>query len=466
MRFINRENELIDLKKRWHSGKPELFIIYGKRRVGKTELIKQFIKDKPAVYFLADKRTMADQLRELARLMAEAFGDTLLLKQGFGEWLDVFQYLQRNAKERFVLVVDEFPYLAEVEKSISSVFQKGWDEYLRATNMMLVLMGSSIAMMESETLIQKAPLFGRRSGQLLLQPLSFEQSRQFFPEKSFAEFLRIFAVTGGMPAYLMQMDPQLSLEENIIEHILLKTEFLHNEVEFVLKEELREPKNYLSILRAIAFGKRKLGEIINETGIEKSPLVNKYLHTLAQLRIVERELPVTEKNPAKSRKGLYRLSDNFFRFWFQYVFPYHSDLEIGRHDEVLRKFREQFNLLTAAVYEDVCRELVWQWQNHLFPFERTGKWWNKNEEIDLVAVNQNTNQILFGECKWTEKPLGTNIFGDLKKKAKMVEWNMENRKEYFMLFSKSGFTDEMIKIAREEKVILIKEDEKVVCPLL
>lgn len=458
MNFINRVNELADLENRWKSGKPEFFIMYGKRRVGKTELVKRFIQGKRAIYFLADKRTMADQLREVSRLMGEAFADLLIEQQGFRDWLEIFRYLQRNNQERCILVVDEFPYLTEVDPATSSVFQKGWDEYLRTGNIMLVLMGSSIAMMESETLIQKAPLFGRRTGQLLLQPLSFSQSWKFFPETSFANFLELYAITGGMPAYLMQMEGRLSIEENFVAHVLPKTEFLHNEIEFVLKEELREPKNYLSILRAIAFGKRKLGEIVNETGIDKS-LVNKYLHTLAQLLIVERELPVTEKNPVKSRKGLYRLHDNFFRFWFQYVFPYKSDLEIGRHNEVLRKLHDQFNMLTALAYEEVCRELILTWQDQLFPFERVGKWWDKNEEIDVVAVSQRGNQILLGECKWSEKPIGTNIYEALKKKAHLVDWGQPGRQERYILFSKSGFTPDMRRIAQEEKVLLVEGSE-------
>jgi len=457
MKFINRDQELQDLEKRWKSDKSELFIVYGKRRVGKTELLKQFIQKKHAVYFLADKRTMANQLKELARLMASAFSDPLIEKQGFGNWLDVFQYVQRNAEERFVLVVDEFPYLAEVDSATSSIFQKGWDEFLKEKNVMLVLLGSSIAMMESEILIQKAPLFGRRTGQLPLRPLTFFGSWQFFPEKKFKEFIQVYTITGGMPAYLLQMDTEHNVEENIKRHVFPKTEFLHNEIEFVLKEELREPKNYLAILQAIAWGKRKLSEIVNYTSFEKS-LVNKYLHTLIQLQIVERELPLIEKNPQRSRKGLYRLCDNFFRFWFQYIFPYHSDLEIQRYDEVLRKFHESFNTLTATTYERVCREIVRTFEAGLFPFERVGKWWDKNEEIDLVALNSQTKDILFGECKWSEKQVGTNVFVALKKKARFVDWHKTSRKDHYILFSKSGFTPNMVELAKKDGILLVQED--------
>ncbi|MFH1236411.1 MAG: ATP-binding protein, partial [Parcubacteria group bacterium] len=387
--FINREIELQDLEKRWSSDSPELFVVYGKRRVGKTELLKRFIQGKHAVYYLADQRTMADQLSELARLVAEAFDDPSLIARGFKDWLNFFEYVQTHNRERFVLVIDEFPYLTEVDSATSSIFQKGWDEYLRKANVMLVILGSSIAMMESEVLIQKSPLFGRRTGSLLLDPLTFQQSWQFFPDKSFSDFLQLYAITGGMPAYILQMESGKTTKENIIQHIFPKTEFLHNEIEFVLREELREPKNYLAILRAIALGKRKLSEIVNDTGIEK-PSVNKYLHTLSHLRIVERELPITERHPEKSRKGLYRLQDIYFRFWFTYIFPYNSDLEIQRYEEVLRKLDESFILHTAFVYEEVCRELVGKWQDQVFPFERVGKWWEKNEEIDLVTLNNST----------------------------------------------------------------------------
>lgn len=461
MAFINRKNELQELERRFNSVKSELFVIYGKRRVGKTELVKQFLTGKHAVYFLADKRTTVDQLRELAQLVAHKFNDPFLEQQGFRDWLQVFQYLKRAIKHRFVFVIDEFPYLTEVDSATSSLFQKGWDEYFRDANIMLILLGSSISLMESEILIQKAPLFGRRTGQLLLQPLLFQEAWQFFPKKSFSDFLNIYAVTGGMPAYLTQIDEHVSIGKNFLLHILPKTEFLHNEVEFVLKEELREPKIYLSLLRAISFGKRKLSEIVNDTGIE-SAVATKYLHTLANLHIIEREIPITEKHPEKSRKGLYRINDNFFRFWFQYIFPHKSDLEMSRYDEVLRKFNEQFPLLVSWVYEEISREFLLSWAAQIFSFERVGRWWDKNEEIDLVALNQQTQQILFGECKWSEKPIGTNIYEALKKKAKLVEWEVDARKEYYILFSKKGFTKDMLQVAKSEKVFLVKENQLLV----
>lgn len=456
MKFINRKSELDALNGKWESGDPQMVIIYGKRRVGKTELMKQFGKKKPFVYFLADKRNQTEQLKEFGRIVGEFSRDTVLTKHGFTDWIEAFQYL-KNLKRQFVLAVDEYPYLVESDPATSSLFQKGWDAYLKESGVFLLLSGSSIAMMESETLIQKSPLFGRRTGQLLVEPLSFEQAWKFFPKKTFHEFMRFYAIAGGMPAYLLQMDPDRSPEENIESRVFSPTEFLFNEVEFTLKEELREPKNYLAILRAISWGKRKFGEITNETGLKKNVLT-KYLNVLERLHLIEKEVPVTEFNKEKSRKGLYRISDNFFRFWFQFVYPYKSELQIGRIQEILELYKERSSVLEAVVYENVCCEVLRGFEKKIFSFDRIGRWWEKESEIDIVGLNEKKKQIIFGECKWSSKPVGTNVLLDLRKKTSNVQWELGKRKESFILFSKSGFTDDMIKLAKKEKVFLVHGD--------
>lgn len=469
MNFINREQELKVLNEKWRSNQPQFFVIYGKRRVGKTELIKQFIKGKPALYFLADKRTAPDQLKELGQIFGDYFKDEILKKNGFSDWLEVFSYLKNKALVKpIILAIDEYPYLVEGDKATSSLFQKGWDEYLKDSKIFLILSGSSIAMMESETLIHKSPLFGRRTGQILVEPLNFYQSWKFFPKKSFSEFLNIYTISGGMPAYLKQIDGTQKLEKEIVAKILNKTAYLYDEIEFTLKEELREPKNYLAILRAISFGKRKLGEIVNEVGLDKQVL-NKYLNVLSNLRLIEREVPVTENNPQKSRKGLYHITDNFFIFWFQYIFPYKSYLEMENYDYVLEKIfgglkyndslNSSFKIIAAATYEKVCREILFKLSTNIFTFEKINRWWEKEQEIDIVGLNSKEKKIIFGECKWSEKMVGINIYEDLKKKAEKVEWNKENRQEYYILFSKSGFTKGMKELAKLDGVFLV-EGEK------
>ncbi len=461
MEFINREKELTALNEKWDTGLPQLFIIYGKRRVGKTELVKQFLKDKPGIYFLADKRNHTDQLKELGRVVGNHFDDAILTNRGFADWLEFFTYVAKKTEDPLIIAIDEYPYLFETESATSSLFQKGWDEYLKNSKVFLILLGSSIAMMESETLQREAPLFGRRTGQILVQPMTFRNSWKFFPEKTFDEFMGIYSITDGMPSYLLSVDGNVSLKENIQTKIFPPTEFLHNEVEFMLKEELREPKNYLAILKAISWGKRKFGEIVNDTGLPKN-IVTKYLSTLERLRLVEKEIPITEKVPQKSRKGLYTISDNFFRFWFQYIFPFKSDLEIGRYDNVLHQFDTIFNTVEAAVYEKVCQELIFDFEKHLFPIERVGKWWAPEKEIDIVGVNEREQKIVFGECKWSARPVGIDIYKHLKEKAAFVAWGKGERTEYFILFSKSGFTPDMKKLTKEDgNVLLIEKNELV-----
>lgn len=457
-KFINRQLELNTLTQKWNQKKSQFIIIYGKRRVGKTELIKQFIKNKPSVYFLAEKTTVQDQLKELGRIMGSHFKDSILLAQGFPSWLDVFKYLKEKVKKPFVFGIDEFPYLVETDNAISSIFQKGWDEYLKNSPVFLILSGSSVAIMESETLLYKSPLFGRRTGQIFLKPLTFEQSWEFFPQKSFDDFLAIYSLTGGMPAYLLQIESLVSLEKNIKAKIFTKTEYLHNEVEFILREELREPRVYMSILKAISWNKTRFGEIANETGLEKN-IIQKYLGVLEKLQLIEREVPVTEISLDKSRKGIYKICDNFVRFWFQYVFPYRSGLEIENYNEALAKFQTGFPIIQSIVYERVAQEILRLYENELFSFERIGRWWDGKEEIDVVGINSETKEIVFGEAKWSNKPIGTNIYYNLKNKTQFVQWNISNRKEYFVLFSKSGFTADMCALSKKEHVILIEKDK-------
>ena len=461
MKFINRTKELEAMNEKWGTKNSQFFIIYGKRRVGKTELVKQFLKDKPSIYFLADKRNHSDQLKELGRVIGNHFNDKILVKNGFQDWIEFFEYVSQKATKPLAIAIDEYPYLVETDSAISSIFQKGWDQYLKNSKVFLVLLGSSIAMMESETLIHKSPLFGRRTGQILVKPMAFANSWKFFPKKSFEQFMSVYSITDGMPSYLLQIDGNRTIKENIEKKIFAHTEFLHNEVEFMLKEELREPKNYLAILKAISWGKRKFGEIVNDTGLKKN-VVTKYLNTLERLRLIEKEIPVTEKNPSKSRKGLYKISDNFFRFWFQYVFPFKSDLEIGRYSHVFDQFDQSFNLLESLVYEDVCRELIFNFEKELFPIERVGKWWAPEKEIDLVGISERAQKIVFGECKWSAKAVGTNIFHGLEAKARVVQWGKGKREEYFILFSKSGFTGDMIALAKERGNVVLVDKNKLV----
>jgi hypothetical protein len=234
---------------------------------------------------------------------------------------------------------------------------------------------------------------------------------------------------------------------------------LYDEVEFILREELREPRYYFSLLQAIAQGKRKLSEIVNATGIPQ-PTANKYLGVLSDLDIIEREVPVTEDKPLKSKKGLYRIRDEFIQFWFRFVFSKRSELEMDRADRVIESIRLEMPNYLSFVYEKVARELVAKNLDSFFNIERLGRWWDKDDEIDIVGLSHERNAILFGEAKWSRKLVGTDIFEELKRKAKRVIWGDTKTTPFYVLFSRKGFTDGMIDLAKKERVVLFCGDEK------
>jgi AAA+ ATPase superfamily predicted ATPase len=455
MKFVNRKDELEILNNFSREDIFQFTPIYGRRRIGKTRLIQEFIKDKPAIYFLADSVAEQEQLRNLGKEVGRFFHDTFLADRGFADWYQFFEYLQKNRKEKTILVIDEFPYLVNANKAISSIFQKGIDQYLKDTKLFLILMGSSMGMMEKEVLFYKAPLYGRRTGALELKEMDFSCMRDFFPKKDVNELISIFGVTGTIPAYLEKLNPEKDIFQNIEEIILSRGTFLYSEVEYLLREELREPRNYFVILRSIAQGKRKLSEIINDTGFEKS-LLSRYLEILRGLRLIEKEVPVTEKYPEKSKLGLYRIHDRFFEFWFQYVFPNRSRLEIGKSKEVLRAIKATFDRHLSFVFKDVCKQYCLELMKEgRIRFTSIGRWWQKNEEIDIVALDEEKKEIYFGEAKWSKRPVGIDILEDLTRKTGLVEWNRGKRKEHYILFSRSGFTDALRERGKKEGIFLI-----------
>jgi hypothetical protein len=468
VRFVDRETELRWLQQRWRAPGGQLLIMYGKRRVGKTALLKQFIHGKPAVYVLADRRPEREQLKEVAVRVGAHFGDAFIGRKGFDGWVEAFEYIQAKLAGResrgskhLALVIDEYPYLVENNQATSSLFQKGWDETLNVLPLCLILCGSSIGMMESETLAQRAPLYGRRTGDLLVRPLDFAGVRQFLPKRwSFEQHVEIYAILGGMPGYLQRLDLDADLEQNVREQIFTPGAFLFHEVDFLLRVELREPRNYLAILRAVGQGKRKFGEIVNETGLAKNVL-HKYLQVLEDLQLIEREVPVTERAPQRSKRSLYGLQDPFVAFWFECVYPHVSDLELGEARPALRRFRAILPHLLGRAYERIARGLIRRCEGLAFPLHRVGRWWDGKDEIDVVGINEEANGILFAEVKWSPKPLGTNILEDLKTKAARVEWGGEGRREAFALFSRKGFTPDMRKVARQEGVHLFERDRQV-----
>lgn len=453
--FVDRKKELEQLNL-WYTESSFSFIpIYGRRRIGKTRLVEEFVKGKSFIFYMADALAEGLQLKALGRQIGISFNDSILRDSGFKDWEQLFDYLCKKVKERMILVFDEFPYLINVNKGISSIFQKGIDKYLKNTSIFLILLGSSVGMMEKEVLFHKAPLYGRRTGSIEVKEMPFEALAEFFPEKPFNDLLQIYAVCGAVPAYLEKIDPSVDIFKNIENNILRKGTFLYQEVEFLLREKFREPRNYFSILKAMSEGKRKVGEIMATTGFEKS-MIARYLDILRSLGIIEKEVPVTEKNPEKSKLGLYSVKDRFFSFWFRYVFPNRSRLEIENVKPVIQEIKKGFGPYLGFAFERICLEsFQGLMRKGIIDFTSVGRWWDRHDEIDAVALDENNNIIYFGEMKCNPKPVGLAVLEDLKRKASKVKWGTANRKERFMVFSKSGFSDKLRDVAKREDVLLI-----------
>ncbi|NOR59903.1 MAG: ATP-binding protein, partial [Methanosarcinales archaeon] len=315
-----------------------------------------------------------------------------------------------------------------------------WDNKLKTTDIKIFICGSSIRMMEKHFFNYSSPHYGRRTKQFKLQPLGFSALKDFFPSAGLEELLAIYAVFGGTPAYMLEYENDIF--ETIRTRMLRKEEFLHKDAEFILREELREPRYYFSIIRSIAFGNTTTGRIMNDTGITKD-VVAKYLSTLQDLDIIERHVPVTEN--IKSRKGIYRIKDNYFRFYFRFIFPYMEYIEMGEEDFVLREIKTNFQRYSGLVFEYVVTDLIKENRNLIqMQFTRIGSWWSAGDEIDIVAINENTGEILFGEVKYTNKLVGVKTLSTLREKAKNVKWGTDNRPEHYLVISKSGFEKDIM----------------------
>lgn len=342
-------------------------VLYGRRRVGKTELIKEFCKDKKHLYFLATKKTEKDNMEDLKSQMADHLDDELFQNIGFKRWEDLFRGFIDETEGHVIIAMDEFPYLIEVNKAVPSIFQKIWDEILKEEDVTLIICGSSIGMMETHVLGYKSPLYGRRTGQWKLTPFKFKELKEFFPNHTLKERLEFYSFLDGIPMYLALMDPERDPVWNLKNNVLSKGSFLYEEAEQLVTQELRKPSNYMSILQAVAQGNTKYGEICDRTGFSKSK-VSQYLSNLQELHVIKKEFPVTQKK--KSRNALYRLHDNYYDFWFEFVYPNMSMLEEGRIDEVIDQ--EKMKKHVSFVFEQICRECL------MGEFPKIGRWWGRD----------------------------------------------------------------------------------------
>ena len=478
--FIGRKMELAFLEDKYKSRGGQLIVLYGRRRVGKTETLKEFCKGKKHIFYSCRECTDRQQLLSYSEKVLKADIPAARYIHEFQDWESAFSsILELPGEEKKLLVIDEFPYMCRANGEIPSILQNLWDSSLKDANVMIILCGSAMSFMEKEILAEKNPLYGRATGIYKMTEMPFSDVIRFFPDYSPADQITAYAVLGGIPHYLKQFDSKLTIEENIKKNILTKGSVLYSEVEFLLRQELRETAVYNTIIEAIALGNTTLNDIFNKTQIEKTKLAV-YLKNLIDLQIVEREFSVADsvKERAKSNRGIYQLTDHFFRFWYAFVFTTYSDLESGDVEGVMKYVvAPRLHEFTALVFEHLCRDYI-RLQNRLnkLPcrYAKIGRWWGKSTriaedadgrkmrtayetEIDVMAVDQLSKHYLLGECKYKASPFDLADFKTLESK-----WTKTDEAEcWFYLFSQSGFTDAVNQLGAEKKVICITMEQMV-----
>ena len=447
--FIGRERELASLDILYNSGKFEFVVLYGRRRVGKTALINHFIGGKNAIYFMGVESNAKQNLENFSKSIIE-YASGIAADTSFASFQAALEAVfQLSEKERVILVIDEYPYVARASKSLASTLQLLIDKYKDQSKLMLILCGSSMSYMEDHVLAYKAPLYGRRTAQIKLQPFDFVETCRYFKSFSAEDKALAYGVMGGTPQYLLQMNDRLSIEENIKNTYLNPTSSLYEEPTNLLKQEVREPAIYTAIITAIATGASRMSEIANKVG-ENTNICASYLKNLVTLGIVQKETPYGEK---ASKKSVYSIDDNMFRFWYRFVPENASMIARGAADLVYKRIEPHLSTYMGKVFEEICKQYLWRLLlSGQSPIEFTslGRWWGNDPihkcqaEIDIMG-EQDKSTALFAECKWTAEKVDIAVLRTLMERSELFPYE----KKHFFLFSKSGFSNGCLEKAKE-----------------
>ena len=472
--FIGREAELNFLNDKYNAKGGQLVVLYGRRRVGKTETLREFCKGKPHIFFSCTQTTDKVQLKKFSEQILKENIPARNYITEFADWEKAFSAILDlpYGDNKKLIVIDEFPYMCKGNKSIPSILQNLWDAQLRNANVMIILCGSAMSFIEKELLAEKNPLYGRATGIYKMEEMGFYDAIKFFPDYSPRDKVITYAVLGGIPHYLRQWNPDLSVSENIKKNILTKGCILYSEVEFLLHQELRETPIYNSVIEAVALGNTTLNNISQKSLVDNTSKTSVYLKNLIELGIVEREFSVDAKikEQANLNRGTYRLTDNFFRFWYAFGFANFSQLEDGDVDGVYEYIvKPVLHEFAAFAFEDVCREFVrdMQKKNKLeFRYAKMGRWVGNttvrdtkaknglrtaNTEIDLLAIDGNGENYLVGECKFKKEPFSYSEYLDTLAKLTPLK---ETANIYYALFSENGFDEKIISVAEKNNTKL------------
>lgn len=457
--FIGRENELNTLNRLYSSDKFEFAVIYGRRRVGKTALINEFVKDKDNIFFTGVETNEKQNLDNFSRSIME-YNTGVAMGVSFNNFQMALEHIFELAKiKRIVFVIDEYPYVARASKSFASTLQFLIDKNKDTSKLFLILCGSSMSYMEDHVLAYKAPLYGRRTAQFKIKPFEFLEACRYFKNFSDEDKALAYGIVGGTPQYLMQFDDSLSIEQNIKNTLLNPSSFIFEEPINLLKQEVREPAIYNAVITAIATGSSKMNEISNKID-EDTSVCATYIKNLITLGIVKKESPYGEKS---TRKTIYSIEDNMFRFWYRFVSENIPTISRGAIDLAYNRIAFELSSYMGGIFEDICKQYLWKLLLEgkcAVNFTDLGRWWGANpktksqEEIDIMGAAKDTG--LFAECKWTNEKVDLGVLEKLIERSSLFNY----KKTHFYLFAKTGFTKGCIDKANEmgNVTLVIYED--------
>ena len=453
--FVGRHQELEQLNQAYQENDFQFTVIYGRRRIGKTSLINEFLKDKKAIYYVALEENAEDNLKRFSDAISIFKNTDQGGKEKFANFEECFKEITRLAqKQRVILVIDEFPYLAKAYPTISSMLQSYIDHEFKETNLFLILCGSSMSFMERQVLGYQSPLYGRRTLALKLEPFKLSEAHEMLPKLSKEDAFIINTVCGGVPQYLSYMSDSMSVADNIKKNFLSKSGRLFDEPNNLLQQELRDPTNYNSIINAIASGASKHSKIAQSAHLQTGPLTT-YLNNLIDLGIVEKKLPLTEQKKSKSKNIVYRICDGMFRFWYTFVGKQTDLIERGLTDLAWVKVQKGLSDFMGPEFEKYSQDFMWsQDMNEKIvpnPFIHLGNWWGTDKrthqqvELDIVGFSDDERDGYFGECKWKNEPISRSVLEKLITNSEIFKYPIK----HYYLFSKSGFTDSCQELAEK-----------------
>jgi len=453
--FVGRHQELEQLNQAYQENDFQFTVIYGRRRIGKTSLINEFLKDKKAIYYVALEENAEDNLKRFSDAISIFKNTDQGGKEKFANFEECFKEITRLAQEqRVILVIDEFPYLAKAYPTISSMLQSYINHEFKETNLFLILCGSSMSFMERQVLGYQSPLYGRRTLALKLEPFKLSEAHEMLPKLSKEDAFIINTVCGGVPQYLSYMSDSMSVADNIKKNFLSKSGRLFDEPNNLLQQELRDPTNYNSIINAIASGASKHSKIAQSAHLQTGPLTT-YLNNLIDLGIVEKKLPVTEQKKSKSKNIVYRICDGMFRFWYTFVGKQTDLIERGLTDLAWVKVQKGLSDFMGPEFEKYSQDFMWsQDMNEKIvpnPFIHLGNWWGTDKrthqqvELDIVGFSDDERDGYFGECKWKNEPISRSVLEKLITNSEIFKYPIK----HYYLFSKSGFTDSCQELAEK-----------------